>query len=137
MIQQSMPHPCEIVGQIRVSDTRFDVVMLEDVAASGSEELARFMIGGTWCAVLAPKPLPQALPSGLTDLLTGRELQIAMQVTLGRLNKQIAADLHISEWTVSTHLRRVFVKLGVRSRTELAFQCTAMLQNAAAELGRH
>src|SRR5687768_11605898 len=41
----------------------------------------------------------------LAEMLTGRELEIAALVALGRPNKQIADKLHISEWTVSTHLR--------------------------------
>jgi|APAra7269096819_1048525.scaffolds.fasta_scaffold00071_6 DNA-binding CsgD family transcriptional regulator len=132
MVPQSASDACAVVGKIRVSDTQFDVVMLEDADVEAGEELARFRLGDAWCVVLAPKPrLAQPAQVALTDLLTERELQIAMQVTLGRLNKQIAADLHISEWTVSTHLRRVFVKLNVRSRTELAFQCSSMLRRTS------
>lgn len=138
MALQSEPYPCEVVGQIRVSDRQFDVVTLDGKDVAGIDELARFRVGGTWCAVIAPKPSLLAKPAhaALTDLLTERELQIAMQVMMGRLNKQIAADLHISEWTVSTHLRRMFVKLGVRTRTELAFQCSFLLQRTA-ELPGH
>src|SRR5262245_52284355 len=42
----------------------------------------------------------------VTNLLTFRELEIVALVAQGRVNKQIADDLQISEWTVSTHLRR-------------------------------
>jgi|SoiMethySBSTD1v2_1073268.scaffolds.fasta_scaffold397360_2 DNA-binding NarL/FixJ family response regulator len=52
-------------------------------------------------------------------LLTGRELQIATMVARGRPNKQIAAALHISEWTVGTHMRRIFSKLKVHSRAAM------------------
>lgn len=58
----------------------------------------------------------------LTDLLTERELQIAMLVSRGKVNKQIAFQLHISEYTVSTHLRRIFCKLGVSSRAAMVAQ---------------
>ena len=37
----------------------------------------------------------------------------------GHPNKFIAKVLDISPWTVSTHLRRVFTKLGVTSRAEM------------------
>lgn len=40
-------------------------------------------------------------------------------VAKGLPNKTIAKVLQISEWTVSSHLRRVFGKLGVTSRTEM------------------
>lgn len=62
-----------------------------------------------------------------TAILTERELEIATLVALGRPNKQIADRLHISEWTVSTHLRRIFVKLGVRSRAAMVYQCRSLI----------
>lgn len=51
--------------------------------------------------------------------LSPREHEIAEMVGLGLPNKTIAANLGISSWTVSTHLRRMFAKFGVNSRTAL------------------
>jgi DNA-binding CsgD family transcriptional regulator len=51
--------------------------------------------------------------------LSPREQQIARMVAQGYPNKTIAAKLGISSWTVSTHLRRMFAKLDVRSRAAL------------------
>jgi len=59
---------------------------------------------------------------------TERELRIATLVAMGRLNKQIADQLHISEWTVSTHLRRIFAKLGVRSRAAMVYRCAPLIE---------
>ena len=56
----------------------------------------------------------------LVDELTPRELEIALQVADGGTNKEVAARLFLSPKTVELHLSRVYRKLGIRSRTELA-----------------
>jgi DNA-binding CsgD family transcriptional regulator len=52
--------------------------------------------------------------------LTGSEQRVAELVAEGRTNKEVAATLHLAERTVEGTLSRVYAKLGVRSRTELA-----------------
>lgn len=52
--------------------------------------------------------------------LSPREQEIVRLVTRGYSNKLIATMLDISAWTVATHLRRVFAKLEVGSRAEMA-----------------
>jgi len=54
--------------------------------------------------------------------LSPRERQIARLVADGATNRAIGSVLDISLWTVSTHLRRIFAKLGVGSRAEMVAQ---------------
>jgi len=58
-------------------------------------------------------------PGCFSLLLSPREKEIVRLVANGMANKNIALLLEISPWTVATHLRRVFIKLGVRSRAEM------------------
>jgi|SRR5579871_2866713 len=60
------------------------------------------------------------------DLLTVREREIASLVAEGFVNKEIAMTLHISEWTVATHLRRIFAKLGVETRAAMVHRCAGV-----------
>jgi FixJ family two-component response regulator len=53
------------------------------------------------------------------DSLTSRERQVMREVVKGKLNKQIAAALGVSEITVKVHRHRVMHKMGVRSVAEL------------------
>jgi DNA-binding CsgD family transcriptional regulator len=57
-------------------------------------------------------------PSG--DELTVSERRIAERVAAGKQNKEVAAELFVSVSTVEAALTRIYAKLGVRSRTELA-----------------
>jgi Bacterial regulatory proteins, luxR family len=43
-------------------------------------------------------------------------------ISAGHTNKTVAAVLDISLWTVDTHIRRIFAKLGVRSRSAMVAQ---------------
>lgn len=54
------------------------------------------------------------------DQLTPQELQIARFVAQGLSNKEVAAQVFLSPRTVEHHLRHVFAKLGIKSRTQLA-----------------
>ena len=51
--------------------------------------------------------------------LSPREREIVRMVAKGHPNKVIADVLNISSWTVCTHLRRIFAKLGVGSRAAM------------------
>jgi DNA-binding CsgD family transcriptional regulator len=53
-------------------------------------------------------------------LLSDRERELARLVAAGLTNREIAAELHLSEKTVANHLTRIFSKLEISSRSALA-----------------
>ena len=57
---------------------------------------------------------------GPSDELTPQELQIAQLAARGLTNREIGQMLYLSHRTISSHLYRIFPKLGVSSRSELA-----------------
>ena len=66
------------------------------------------------------------------DQLTGQELQIAQLAATGLSNREIGQRLFLSHRTISTHLYRVFPKLGITSRAELS---AALASGADAAVG--
>ncbi len=71
----------------------------------------------------ADPPLPTTKRVSLPANLTARELQIVQLVATGHSNKLISKHLQISEWTVGSHLRRIFLKLGVETRAQMVHVC--------------
>jgi DNA-binding SARP family transcriptional activator/DNA-binding CsgD family transcriptional regulator len=55
-----------------------------------------------------------------TSGLTPTEERIAALVVAGKSNKEVASELYLTVRTVETNLSRIYAKLGIRSRTELA-----------------
>lgn len=68
----------------------------------------------------ARRELPKIAVNAFADELTETERSIAALVAQGLTNREIASALFVTENTVQAHVRRIFQKLGVRSRTELA-----------------
>jgi LuxR family maltose regulon positive regulatory protein len=57
-------------------------------------------------------------PAEVATVLSEREMEVLVRLARGLSNKQIAAELSRSEATVATHLRRIYGKLGARTRTQ-------------------
>jgi DNA-binding CsgD family transcriptional regulator len=87
-------------------------------AGSASEEvLADVEVDGSrYLLIRMPSP------DHGTVRLSPREQEIVRMVAKGHPNKVIADVLNISSWTVCTHLRRIFAKLGVGSRAAMVAQ---------------
>jgi DNA-binding CsgD family transcriptional regulator len=65
--------------------------------------------------------------------LTPREREIVRLVAQGHSNKIIADVLTISSWTVCTHVRRIFAKLGVGSRAAMVAHMAEIGRTSASE----
>ncbi|MFI6287812.1 LuxR C-terminal-related transcriptional regulator [Streptomyces sp. NPDC051018] len=82
--------------------------------------------GGPGAETLTYVSLAPSTPRELTAIvldaygLTPREREVAQHVLLGRSTAEVSAALHIAEYTVQDHLRKVFDKAGVRSRREFS-----------------
>jgi DNA-binding CsgD family transcriptional regulator len=62
-------------------------------------------------------------PAALSEPLTEREIEIARILVLGYSNEEIASAMYVSVNTVKTHLKNLYGKLAVRSRTEAVARC--------------
>jgi ATP/maltotriose-dependent transcriptional regulator MalT len=95
-----------VVGHLQINGQLYAIVKAEDTSTKSNPNLAK--------------------------ILSEREFQIATLVTLGYSNKQIADRLQASEWNICTHLRRVFIKLGVTNRTAMISRCASLTEEAIA-----
>jgi DNA-binding NarL/FixJ family response regulator len=100
--------------------------LLKDVPAQKVIEAVRAVYAGE--SVLHPAIARKALDHFVhaadkggdprAQVPTDRELEVLRRAAIGRSNKEIGSDLHLSMRTVQSHLRNVFNKLNVGSRTE-------------------
>jgi DNA-binding NarL/FixJ family response regulator len=73
--------------------------------------------------------LPPLLAAKLAERVSGetlsaREIEVLRRIAAGKSNKEIGAELFISEGTVKTHVKSIFAKLDVVSRTEAVATAT-------------
>ncbi|MEO6458033.1 MAG: LuxR C-terminal-related transcriptional regulator [Chloroflexia bacterium] len=67
--------------------------------------------------VLIMPAIPLATPNNLPDGLTEREVEVLRLVTSGQTVRQVAEQLCLSAWTVQAHIRSIYSKIGVTSRS--------------------
>jgi DNA-binding NarL/FixJ family response regulator len=66
------------------------------------------------------KPKVKAVRAHVIRTLSFREKQIVDLVRQAKLNKEIAYELHLTEGTIKEYLNRIYRKLEVKNRTDLA-----------------
>ncbi|SNX65936.1 LuxR family two component transcriptional regulator [Streptomyces sp. TLI_55] len=76
-------------------------------------------VAGRLAAAL-PAPAPAAGPAAVATGLSPREIDILRLVARGRTNREIAAQLYLSEGTVKNHISRILTRLALRDRTQAA-----------------
>jgi LuxR family maltose regulon positive regulatory protein len=67
-----------------------------------------------------------AQPNGSVDTLTAREREVLALIGQGSSNKHIARVLEISPETVKSHVKHIFMKLAVNTRTEAVFRALSL-----------
>ena len=136
----------DVVRRVQAARTGTRAIVL--TASMAEPEIQHALLHGAWGVVLkhtASDVLPQCIrqvmkgehwigiesvnaliggiraPAGGGSLsLTPREVDIVRRVARGASNKDIAGELQMGEQTVKNHLRRIFRKLNVANRVELA-----------------
>jgi DNA-binding CsgD family transcriptional regulator len=103
MVERRAKHWAEARASLELARKRFDQFGAQLWAERAREELSR--VSGR---------------KGSETRLTATERRVAERVAEGASNKQVAAALFVSVKAVEATLTRVYSKLGIRSRTELA-----------------
>jgi two-component system NarL family response regulator len=96
--------------------------LLKDTAREALMDSIRRVNAGETC-------IPSTLAAKLADRVSGealsaREIEVLQRIAAGKSNKEIGAELFISEGTVKTHVKSIFSKLDVMSRTEAVATAT-------------
>ena len=96
--------------------------LLKDTAREALMDSIRRVHSGETC-------IPPTLAAKLADRVSGealsaREIEVLQRIAAGKSNKEIGAKLFISEGTVKTHVKSIFSKLEVVSRTEAVATAT-------------
>jgi DNA-binding CsgD family transcriptional regulator len=126
--EQALSHHERLPMPFELGRTLLVKAMIERRArhkSAARESLCRALsifehLGAPLWADKARRELAKIAVRARVDGLTATERRIAALVAQGHTNREIASAMFVTENTVQTHVRHIFQKLGVRSRTELA-----------------
>jgi DNA-binding NarL/FixJ family response regulator len=133
IIVVSAADPASVAGRARAYGAIGFVskaAKLEDIAQAVRQGLD----GASRLAAEAPAPVSSGADTDISRRiasLTPAQLKVMLGLLEGRLNKQIAFDMAISEATVKAHMTAVFRKLNVRNRTQAVLAARALGLEAA------
>jgi DNA-binding NarL/FixJ family response regulator len=96
--------------------------LLKDTARDALVETVRRVHAGE--TYLPPQLAAKLAERVSGDALSPREIDVLQRMAVGKSNKEIGAELFISEGTVKTHIKSIFSKLDVVSRTEAVATAT-------------
>jgi ATP/maltotriose-dependent transcriptional regulator MalT len=103
----------QAVEALELAHAEFNACGAQRLADSAARELRRL-------GRRVPRRGKRGTAASGIPALTGREREVADLVATGKTNRQIAAELFVSEKTVEGHLANVFAKLGVSTRAAVA-----------------
>src|SRR6201982_2396164 len=134
----------EVIKEIRAADKKARIIVL--TTFDGDEDIYRAIQAGAKGYLLKDVPrealmnsirrvhagetsIPLHLVAKLADRVSGetlseREIEVLKMMAQGKSNKQIATALFITEGTVKSHGKSIFVKMNVSSRTEAVAEAT-------------
>ena len=93
--------------------------LLKDTLASELFKAIKVVAQGqTYLPSQISRSLVEEIRTPVSEPLTERERDVLRLLVQGNSNKEIAHTLHIAEETVKTHIKRIYGKLGVQSRTQ-------------------
>lgn len=120
------------IARFCLGGTECVIIEIESGAPAQGGTLGTFVVDGRCYAIIG-----QDEPAGPDplELLTPRELEIALLLAGGHETKSIARRLRISFHTVRVHLGRIYAKLGLHKQTELAARVAARFRDVAAPQG--
>ena len=132
MVVSGLADEASVVAAIRAGAGGY---MLKDDLSDDVDQLIRNLVAGR--ATLAPtiarhivrslqaEPVPEAEPTPASEALTGREREVLGLIAKGLSNADIGLRLRISSHTVGDHVKGIYRKLQVNTRSEAVFHAVS------------